>query len=60
MKENYQAYWRYIRTIYPNAVMDYFLPAGEQVFYPTPDAKAPLACVWRKGKFHIKTNPTRV
>lgn len=55
-RQNHDAMWTYILSLYPNAVEDYyFTSTGELIFYRTPAAELPYACVHSGNQYKILT-----
>ena len=56
MKANEQEYIDYVKTLYPNMIVDFWYSHGELHFYPSEnsDPERVHACVRVDGKFIIK------
>jgi len=46
--------WKYVRSVFPEAVFDYWYSHGELIFYRTPTAETPSACYMKDGKLTIE------
>jgi len=58
-RPNVNAYWEYVKSVYPGAVFDFWYSNGELHFFPDADAErqgnGPYGCIKENGKFVIKT-----
>ena len=54
MRADIIEYWNFVKSKYPNAVLDYWFGTGELIFYKTPERENPSTCYKKNGVMVIE------